>query len=127
MQWVFDRTDSSGLPGGGQYLAVSQSAAQDEIDEPVAALRAKYLPELERLLPAARGAGIRDFFVTRERTATFAPTPGVGRLARRPHQGPGAVSGRGLDRHRLARDHGGCRPQRFQRRGRRALRPRPPP
>ncbi|PKV88984.1 hydroxysqualene dehydroxylase HpnE [Streptomyces sp. TLI_146] len=80
VQWVFDRTESSGLTGGGQYLAVSQSAAQDEIDEPVAALRARYLPELERLLPAARGAGVRDFFVTRERTATFAPTPGVGRL-----------------------------------------------
>ncbi|MBD0747870.1 hydroxysqualene dehydroxylase HpnE [Streptomyces sp. CBMA152] len=80
VQWVFDRTESSGLTGGGQYLAVSQSAAGDEIDEPVAALRAKYLPELERLLPAARGAGVRDFFVTRERTATFAPTPGVGRL-----------------------------------------------
>ncbi|GAA0627662.1 hydroxysqualene dehydroxylase HpnE [Streptomyces crystallinus] len=80
VQWVFDRTESSGLAGGGQYLAVSQSAAQDEIDEPVAALRARYLPELERLLPAARGAGVRDFFVTRERTATFAPTPGVGRL-----------------------------------------------
>ncbi|MEV5972358.1 hydroxysqualene dehydroxylase HpnE [Streptomyces sp. NPDC051921] len=80
VQWVFDRTDSSGLTGAGQYLAVSQSAAQDEIDEPVAALRERYLPELERLLPAARGAGIRDFFVTRERTATFAPTPGVGRL-----------------------------------------------
>ncbi|MFJ9575938.1 hydroxysqualene dehydroxylase HpnE [Streptomyces sp. NPDC101191] len=80
VQWVFDRTDSSGLTGPGQYLAISQSAAQDEIDEPVAALRERYLPELERLLPAARGAGIRDFFVTRERTATFAPTPGVGRL-----------------------------------------------
>ncbi|MEU5432678.1 hydroxysqualene dehydroxylase HpnE [Streptomyces sp. NPDC020719] len=85
VQWVFDRTESSGLGGradgkGGQYLAVSQSAAEDEIDEPVAALRAKYLPELERLLPAARGAEVRDFFVTRERTATFAPTPGVGRL-----------------------------------------------
>ncbi|MFI1101656.1 hydroxysqualene dehydroxylase HpnE [Streptomyces melanogenes] len=80
VQWVFDRTESSGLAGGGQYLAVSQSAAGDEIDEPVAALRARYLPELERLLPAARGAGVRDFFVTRERTATFAPTPGVGRL-----------------------------------------------
>ncbi|MFJ3582490.1 hydroxysqualene dehydroxylase HpnE [Streptomyces sp. NPDC090127] len=80
VQWVFDRTDSSGLQGGGQYLAVSQSAAQDEIDAPVAALRERYLPELERLLPAARGAGVRDFFVTRERTATFAPTPGVGRL-----------------------------------------------
>ncbi|MEU6311404.1 hydroxysqualene dehydroxylase HpnE [Streptomyces sp. NPDC047014] len=80
VQWVFDRTDSSGLPDGGQYLALSQSVAQDDIDEPVSALRAKYLPELEKLLPAARGAKVRDFFVTRERTATFAPTPGVGRL-----------------------------------------------
>ncbi|MGW2328693.1 hydroxysqualene dehydroxylase HpnE [Streptomyces sp. NPDC001700] len=85
VQWVFDRTDASGLrgaPGAGdsQYLAVSQSAAQDDIDRPVAELRARYLPELERLLPAARGAEVRDFFVTRERTATFAPVPGVGRL-----------------------------------------------
>ncbi|MEU9123299.1 hydroxysqualene dehydroxylase HpnE [Streptomyces sp. NPDC048506] len=85
VQWVFDRTHASGLPGlpdgaGCQYLAVSQSAAQEEIDQPVAKLRARYLPELERLLPAARGARIRDFFVTRERTATFAPAPGVGRL-----------------------------------------------
>lgn len=85
VQWVFDRTDASGLTriAGNercQYLAVSQSAAQEEIDQPVAKLRARYLPELERLLPAARGARIRDFFVTRERTATFAPAPGVGRL-----------------------------------------------
>ncbi|MFE9817682.1 hydroxysqualene dehydroxylase HpnE [Streptomyces sp. NBC_00236] len=80
VQWVFDRTAASGLTGPGQYLAVSQSAAHEEIELPVAELRARYLPELERLLPAARGAGIRDFFVTRERTATFAPAPGVGRL-----------------------------------------------
>lgn len=85
VQWVFDRTAASGLgdaPGAGdsQYLAVSQSAAYDEIDRPVAELRARYLPELERLLPPARGARVRDFFVTRERTATFAPVPGVGRL-----------------------------------------------
>ncbi|MEW5659686.1 hydroxysqualene dehydroxylase HpnE, partial [Streptomyces cinereoruber] len=80
VQWVFDRTDASGLKGGGQYLAVSQSAAQDDIDAPVAVLRERYLPELERLLPAARGAGVRDFFVTRERTATFDPAPGTGRL-----------------------------------------------
>lgn len=79
VQWVFDRTDASGLKSG-QYLALSQSAAQDEIDAPVAALRARYLPELERLLPRSRGAEVRDFFVTRERTATFAPTPGVGQL-----------------------------------------------
>ncbi|MBY8840812.1 hydroxysqualene dehydroxylase HpnE [Streptomyces sp. SP2-10] len=95
VQWVFDRTHASGLSGGGpeeppykggggrrpgQYLALSQSAAQDEIDTPVADLRERYLPELERLIPGTRTAVVEDFFVTRERTATFAPTPGVGRL-----------------------------------------------
>ncbi|MFF7259293.1 hydroxysqualene dehydroxylase HpnE [Streptomyces sp. NPDC008159] len=79
VQWVFDRTEASGL-SEGQYLALSQSAAHHEIDEPVAVLRERYLPELERLLPGARGARVKDFFATRERTATFAPTPGVGRL-----------------------------------------------
>ncbi|MGW0558153.1 hydroxysqualene dehydroxylase HpnE [Streptomyces sp. NPDC002926] len=79
VQWVFDRTEASGLRHG-QYLALSQSAAEAEIDTPVSVLRERYLPELERLLPAARGAGVCDFFVTRERTATFAPAPGVGRL-----------------------------------------------
>ncbi|MFD3924185.1 hydroxysqualene dehydroxylase HpnE [Streptomyces sp. NPDC058595] len=79
VQWVFDRTDASGLKDG-QYVALSQSAVTDEIDLPVAELRERYLPELKRLLPAARSAEVRDFFVTRERTATFAPTPGVGRL-----------------------------------------------
>jgi len=91
VQWVFDRTEASGLRAaedghgrgegkGSQYLTLSQSAAQDEIDLPVAALRERYLPELTRLLPAARDARVLDFFVTRERTATFAPAPGVGRL-----------------------------------------------
>ncbi|MER6528721.1 hydroxysqualene dehydroxylase HpnE [Streptomyces sp. NPDC001508] len=79
VQWVFDRTHASGL-GTGQYLAVSQSAVHNEIDLPVAVLRERYLPELERLLPGAREARVKDFFVTRERTATFAPAPGVGRL-----------------------------------------------
>ncbi|MFF4792046.1 hydroxysqualene dehydroxylase HpnE [Streptomyces sp. NPDC001276] len=79
LQWVFDRTEAAGLKHG-QYLAVSQSVAQDEIDAPVAVLRERYLPELRRLLPRARGAEVKDFFVTRERTATFAPAPGVGRL-----------------------------------------------
>ncbi|WP_078591661.1 hydroxysqualene dehydroxylase HpnE [Streptomyces megasporus] len=100
VQWIFDRTEASGLHGpaeagreagevgaagpgtggGGQYLVVSQSAAQKEIGLPVATLRERYLPELARLLPAACGARVRDFFVTRERAATFAPVPGVGRL-----------------------------------------------
>ncbi|MEU9040099.1 MULTISPECIES: hydroxysqualene dehydroxylase HpnE [unclassified Kitasatospora] len=88
VQWVFDRTAHSGLAAtelgrahpGAQYLALSQSAAQDEIDLPVAELRRRYLPELERLLPAAAGAEVLDFFVTRERTATFDPAPGRGAL-----------------------------------------------
>ncbi|MFJ9521696.1 hydroxysqualene dehydroxylase HpnE [Kitasatospora sp. NPDC101801] len=81
VQWVFDRTAHSGLAvPGAQYLALSQSAVQDEIELPVAELRARYLPELERLLPAARGAEVLDFFVTRERTATFAPAPGTAPL-----------------------------------------------
>ncbi|SDP35849.1 hydroxysqualene dehydroxylase HpnE [Actinacidiphila guanduensis] len=80
IQWIFDRTQASGLTGGGQYVALSQSAAQEDVNLPVAELRARYVPEIARVLPCARGAGILDFFVTRERSATFAPTPGVGAL-----------------------------------------------
>jgi hydroxysqualene dehydroxylase len=79
LQWVFDRTQQSGLTDG-QYVAVSLSAADDLIDVPVAELRARMLPALEALLPAARGAEVRDFFVTRERQATFRAAPGTARL-----------------------------------------------
>jgi uncharacterized protein with NAD-binding domain and iron-sulfur cluster len=34
------------------------------------------MPELMRVLPGARDAVVRDFFVTREREATFRPVPG---------------------------------------------------
>jgi squalene-associated FAD-dependent desaturase len=86
IQWVFDRTGPSGLRHG-QYLALSQSAAAAEIGEPAAVLRERYLPELARLLPAARTARVTGFFVTRERAATFAPAPGVGRLRPGPATG----------------------------------------
>ncbi|RKN41321.1 hydroxysqualene dehydroxylase HpnE [Streptomyces hoynatensis] len=79
VQWVFDRTGPSGLRAG-QYLALSQSAAAEEIHLPADVLRKRYLAELAGLLPAAAGARVRDFFVTREREATFAPAPGTGRL-----------------------------------------------
>jgi squalene-associated FAD-dependent desaturase len=74
-QFVFDRTEQSGLRSG-QYVAVSVSAADEWIDVPVARLREVFLPELLKLLPAARDAEVRDFFVTREREATFRPVPG---------------------------------------------------
>ena len=75
VQWVFDRTDSSGL-SSGQYLAVSLSAADAELHETAEVLRARYLPALAELLPAARGAAVREFFVTREHAATFRAAPG---------------------------------------------------
>ncbi|HEY3683410.1 MAG TPA: hydroxysqualene dehydroxylase HpnE [Streptosporangiaceae bacterium] len=81
VQWVFDRTRIAGLRSGahgdGQYLAVSVSAAEAYIDRRVADLREVFLPALGRLFPVARAASVRDFFVTRERTATFCQAPGT--------------------------------------------------
>ncbi len=90
VQWVFDRTAQSGL-ATGQYLAVSLSAADDQVNTPTAALRAQFLPALAALLPAMRDAQVRDFFVTRERHATFRPAPGTAAL--RP---PAVTAARGL-------------------------------
>ena len=77
VQWVFDRTGPSGL-AAGQYLAVSVSAADDVVDTPAAQLREQFVPALEQIFPAARDARITDFFVTRERRATFRQEPGCG-------------------------------------------------
>ncbi|WP_280268354.1 hydroxysqualene dehydroxylase HpnE [Nocardia wallacei] len=101
-QWVFDRTGPSGLgphivggpdpqgtsvpesydPDGaaGQYLAVSVSAADEFVDMPTTELRRLFLPALHRILPATHTAEVLDFFVTRERHATFRPAPGSARL-----------------------------------------------
>jgi squalene-associated FAD-dependent desaturase len=81
VQWVFDRTRVAGLTEG-QYLAISCSAAGDWIDTPVPETRAAFTPELRRLFPTAREAAVREFFVTRERRATFCQAPGS--AARRP-------------------------------------------
>jgi len=78
VQWVFDRTGPSGLRSG-QYLAVSLSAADGYAGTPAAQMREQFLPALAELFPAAAGAGVTDFFVTRERRATFRQTPGCGR------------------------------------------------
>ena len=79
VQWVFDKTRQAGVTSG-QYLAVSLSAADEFIDVPTAALREQFLPALERLFPAAAGTAVTDFFVTRERRATFRQAPGCARL-----------------------------------------------
>jgi uncharacterized protein with NAD-binding domain and iron-sulfur cluster len=75
-----------------QYLAISLSAADDYVDVPAAKLRDLFVPALAELFPAARDAQTREFFVTRERRATFRQAPGSGAL--RPQAGtrlPGLV------------------------------------
>jgi squalene-associated FAD-dependent desaturase len=82
VQWLFDRTEISGFgaSGRGQYLAVSLSAAEPYVDVPAARLREMFVPALAGLLPGARDARVSEFFVTRERRATFRQGPGCGRL-----------------------------------------------
>jgi len=80
---VTDATDgASGASGAGrpQYLAISLSAADQYVDVPAAALREQFLPALAELFPAAREAQVIEFFVTRERRATFRQGPGTARL-----------------------------------------------
>jgi squalene-associated FAD-dependent desaturase len=76
VQYVFDRTDSSGLERG-QCLAVSLSAADEEADMPADELRSCFETALAELLPAAAGARIERFVVTREHMATFRVAPGA--------------------------------------------------
>jgi squalene-associated FAD-dependent desaturase len=86
VQWVFDRTRISGISAsnhgqpGQQYLAISLSAADQYADTPAAKLREQFLPALAELFPAARDAQVTEFFVTRERRATFRQAPGTGAL-----------------------------------------------
>lgn len=76
VQWVFDRTASSGL-GEGQYLVVSLSGASAYFERTVEELRAEFLPALRELFPEAREARVSTFFVTREPRATFLGIPGT--------------------------------------------------
>jgi len=82
-QWVFDRTESSGLrrtQPRGQYLAITVSAADALINEPSRTLCERFDHELRALLPSAGDAVLTDAFVTRERRATFRQAPGSAAL-----------------------------------------------
>jgi squalene-associated FAD-dependent desaturase len=81
VQFVFDRTESSGLQRG-QLLAISLSAADEDMQRRPEELRARYLPALAELFPAARSASVERFVVTREHAATFRAAPGA--IALRP-------------------------------------------
>ena len=79
LQWIFDRTASSGVQEG-QLVSVSVSSAREEHLLSVAELEERFVPELRRLLPDASGARVLDVAVTHEPQATFAAVPGTGRL-----------------------------------------------
>ena len=87
VQWIFDRTRSSGLAGGGQYLAITVSAADDIVDTPSRELTTRFVAELRRLLPGAGPANVADAFVTRERRATFRQAAGTATLRPDCHSG----------------------------------------
>jgi squalene-associated FAD-dependent desaturase len=85
VQWVFDRTISSGArpaSAGGrvQYLVASLSAAADLLGRHPDDLAAEIVRELARLFPAARHATVLDTLVTKERTATFRAAPATAAL-----------------------------------------------
>jgi squalene-associated FAD-dependent desaturase len=84
VQWVFDRTGSSGI-GDGQYLAVSLSGADGFEEKTVDELRETFLPALAELFPPVNRAEVASFFVTREPRATFRGIPGSAR--NRPNPG----------------------------------------
>ncbi len=91
VQWLFDRTASSGLDHG-QLLAISLSAADEEAALDVEALRARFTAALAELLPRARDASVERFLVTREHAATFRAAPGSRALRPAPRtQLPGLV------------------------------------
>jgi squalene-associated FAD-dependent desaturase len=87
VQYLFDRSAAAGAPPGCQYLAVSLSGADREMQMSVDALREQYLPAIEQLLPRARGAKLESFLATREHAATFRAVPGTAALRPRPDTG----------------------------------------
>jgi squalene-associated FAD-dependent desaturase len=100
VQWVFDRTRISGMHArasagqhsDGQYLAISLSAADEYASTPVAELRMRFVPALAELFPAAKDATVTEFFVTREKQATFRQVPGTAKLRPKAATGlPGLV------------------------------------
>ncbi len=80
VQYLFDRTAAGGVPPGCQYLAVSLSGADREMEMSVDELKERYLTALSELLPRAGQAKVEAFFATREHAATFRAVPGVARL-----------------------------------------------
>jgi squalene-associated FAD-dependent desaturase len=81
VQYVFDRTGSSGLdPSEGQCVAISLSGADRHVGRPARELVAELTAAMAVLFPRAADARVVDSMVTREQTATFRAAPGTAAL-----------------------------------------------
>src|SRR6185312_8830105 len=78
VQFVFDRTASSGAPPGHQCLSISLSAADEWIGRSRDELVATFTAALVELVPAAGEARVVNAVVSREAAATFRGVPGTG-------------------------------------------------
>ncbi len=75
VQFVFDRTEPAGATAG-QVLAVSLSAAEQDLATRPDVLVDRMTTALTDVLPAMGGARVLDSVVTKERAATFRAVPG---------------------------------------------------
>jgi hydroxysqualene dehydroxylase len=79
IQFVFDRTASSGATSG-QCLAISLSGADAYVGRRSSELVADFTEAISQVFPAARSAKVLDALVTREPAATFRGRPGTDAL-----------------------------------------------
>jgi len=78
VQWAFNRTRlGGGDESGGQRLVLSLSAPGELFDLNQEQVCERILPQLREALPAARGAELVRYRVTKEPEATFVPAPGL--------------------------------------------------
>ena len=84
VQAVFDVTRLHGRMAPPTHLVLSQSAADEWIDRPIAEVTQRLLDGLGTLFPEARDAGCLRSLVVRHRNATFVRDPVADRLRPRP-------------------------------------------
>jgi squalene-associated FAD-dependent desaturase len=77
VHWIFSRNHIQGVDTDqpGHIVTAVVSGARQLLDLPPAALEELTLKELERFLPAARGARVLHRMIYKARSATFAATP----------------------------------------------------
>lgn len=71
-------------PPGGQHVVISLSGAREWVGLDRAALQARFVPEMARAFPEARGAQVVRFLSVKQVNATFRVAPGAEAL--RPEQ-----------------------------------------